>query len=69
MFVYNVKHNLLISCVSFLSLFLFPPDEHRESRQDPAQNQTMGEVNGSMYFRDHATPFTNKALALSVGVT
>jgi hypothetical protein len=39
--------------VSFILLFLFPPDEHCESRQDSAQNQTVGEVNGSMYFCDH----------------
>jgi hypothetical protein len=34
-------------------LFLFSPDKHCERHQDPAKDQTVGEVDGTVNFCDH----------------
>jgi hypothetical protein len=34
-------------------IVLFPPDKHRKRRQNPAKDQSVGEINGSVNFCDH----------------
>jgi hypothetical protein len=38
---------------SFLYCFLFPPDKHCKRRQDPAKDQSVGEVDCTVNFCNH----------------